>query len=102
MRKNRQYSREFKLAILRELETKRMVEICRMNNLSPSTVSGWKKDFSENSKEAFKGKGNLWKEEAKIAQYERKIGQQAMEIDFLKKVYESLKQHMEEEKIKSM
>jgi len=96
----RQFTKEFKLAILRELETKRLAEVCRANNLSSSTVCGWKRNYDKNPKEAFKGHGNIWKDEAKLAQAERKIGQQALEIDFLKKVYESLKQHLEEEKKK--
>ncbi len=40
----RQFSRGFKLSILKELETKKLVEACRAHNLAPSTVSGWRKD----------------------------------------------------------
>jgi len=94
----RQFSREFKLSVLRELETKRLAEVCRAHNVSPSTASGWRKDYETNPKEAFKGHGNIWKEDAKIAQYERLIGQLYAENSFLKKVYESLKQQAGEEK----
>ena len=96
----RQFSREFKLSVLQELETKRLSEVCRANNVAPSTVCGWREDYEANPKEAFKGHGNIWKEDARIAQYERVIGQQCMEIAFLKKVYERLKQHQAEERIK--
>jgi transposase-like protein len=71
MRKVRQFSREFKLSILNELETKRLCEVCRAHDLAPSTVKSWTTDYDKNPKEAFKGKGNLYKEEAKIAEYER-------------------------------
>lgn len=94
----RRFSREFKLSVLKELETKRLAEVCRAHNLAPSTVSGWRSDYEKNPKEAFKGNGNMWKEDAKIAQYERIIGQQCVEIAFLKKVYEMLKQQIAEEK----
>ncbi len=94
----RQFSKEFKLSIVKELETKRLGEVCREQNLHPSTVSGWKKDYESNPKDAFKGHGNLWKEDARITHYERIIGQQCIEITFLKKVYEKLKQEIAEEK----
>jgi transposase-like protein len=96
----RQFNREFKLSILNELETKKLAEVCREHNLAPSTVSGWRKDYEANPKEAFKGHGKIWKEDAKIAKYERVIGQQYMEIAFLKKACEKLKQLQAEEKRK--
>ncbi len=97
---NRQFNRKFKLAILNELETKKLVEVCRKHNLAPSTVSGWKKDYENNPKEAFKGHGRIWKEDAKLAEKDRLIGQLYAENAFLKKVYEKLKQHHAEEKRK--
>lgn len=100
MSPKRQFTKEFKFSILQELETKRLAEVCRANNLSASTVCGWKRSYDKNPKEAFQGHGNVWKDEAIIARYERKIGQQALEIDLLKKAYESLKQRLEEERIK--
>jgi len=96
----RQFNKEFKLSILKELETKKLAEVCREHNLAPSTVSGWRKDYEADPKEAFKGHGKIWKEDAKIAKYERVIGQQYMEIAFLKKVCEKLKQLQAEEKRK--
>ena len=96
----RQFTKEFKLSILNELETKKLAEVCREHNLAPSTVSGWRKDYEANPKEAFKGHGKIWKEDARIAKYERVIGQQYMEIAFLKKVCEKFKQMQAEEKRK--
>lgn len=95
------FTKEFKLSIFQELETKRLAEVCRAHNLNSSTVCGWKRSYDKNPKQAFKGQGNVWRDEAVIARYERKIGQQTLEIDLLKKAYESLKQRLEEERIKA-
>lgn len=94
----RRFSREFKLSILKELETKRLAEVCRAHNIAPSTVSGWRKDYEANPKDAFSGHGNIWKEDAKLAEKDRLIGQLYAENAFLKKVYERLKQRTAEEK----
>lgn len=94
----RRFSKEFKLSVLKELETKRMVEVCRAHNIAPSTVSGWRKDYEANPQEAFSGYGKIWKEDAIIAEKDRLIGQLYAENAFLKKVYESLKQRIAEEK----
>ncbi len=96
----RQFSKEFKLSVIKELETKRLSEVCRAHDLIASTVCGWKRDYDANPKEAFKGNGNVWKEDARIAQYERLVGQLYAENAFLKKVYERLKQQGAEEKRK--
>ncbi len=58
MGKTRTFSKDFKLSVLRELETKRMIEVCRSHNLACSTVSGWRKAYKKDPKDAFKGKGN--------------------------------------------
>lgn len=96
----RQFSKEFKLSVLKELETKRLCEVCRAHDLAPSTVSDWRTAYEENPKEAFKGHGRIYKEEAIIAKYERLVGQLYAENTFLKKVYERLKQHQVEERRK--
>ena len=100
MRTNRQFTREFKLSILKELETKKLAEICREHNLAHSTVCGWKNDYVNNPNEAFKGQGNLWKLEAKLAERERLIGELYAENSFLKKAYEKLKLCLAEERRK--
>lgn len=98
--KNR-FTKEYKLEILRQLATKRLSAVCRENNLAPSTVAGWKKDYDKNPKEAFKGHGNVWKEDAKVAQYERLVGQLYAENALLKKACENLRQYLGEEKRKT-
>src|SRR3989338_1130148 len=88
----RQFSKEFKLSVLKELETKRLAEVCRAHSLAPSTVSGWRIDYEKNPKEAFKGRGNIWKEDARLAEKDRLTGHQNEETSFLKKLYEENKQ----------
>ena len=94
MRKTRRYTREFKISVLQEIETKSIVEVCRANNLAPSTVSGWIKVYKNNPKDAFKGKGNTYKEEAKIAEYERVIGRLYAQNELLKNAYEAMKEQV--------
>ena len=94
----RQFSKDFKLSILTELETKKLAEVCRVHNLHPSTVSGWRSDYEANPREAFKGHGRLWKENAILAEKDRLIGQLYAENAFLKKALERLKQLQAEEK----
>ena len=100
MRKTKTYSREFKLSVLQELDTKSMTEVCRVHNLACSTVSGWKKVYKQNPKEAFKGHGNRYKEEAKIAEYERVIGRLYAQNDLLKRAYEAMKDQVADEQKK--
>ena len=94
----RQFTREFKLDIVRDLETRPMAEICREHCLHPSTVSGWRRDYESNPMEAFKGHGRLWKPEAVIARYERLVGELYAENVFLKKMLEKLKVLQAEER----
>lgn len=94
MRKTRTYTREFKLSILQEIETKRLVEVCRAHNLAPSTVSDWIKAYKKNPKDAFKGKGNTYKEEAKIAEYERVMGRLYAQNELLRNAYEAMKEQV--------
>lgn len=98
MKKRRSFTRDFKLSVLQELQTKKWGEVCREHNLNPSVIHKWRKDFDANPKRSFSGNGNTWKEEAKIAQYERIIGQQSVEIAFLKKTLEKLQMLRKEEK----
>ncbi len=96
----RQFTPEFKHQIVQELETKSLSEVCRTYNIHPSTVSGWRNDHDRDPTGAFKGHGRLWKPEAKVAQLERLLGQKILELELLKKTYESLKERQAEERKK--
>jgi transposase len=98
MRPRRTFTREFKLSVLQDLEQKSMAQVCREHEVHPTLLNRWKRDQQDYPNEAFKGKGNLYKAEAKIAQYERLIGQLYAEISFLKKTTALLQERRAEEK----
>ena len=94
----RKFTREFKLGVLRELETSSLTEVCRRHSLDVSTVSRWRTDYEKDPQKAFAGQGNLWKPEAELERYKRLVGQLYAENEFLKKVYDHLKAAREEER----
>ena len=94
----RQFPKEFKIAIVQELESSSLAEVCRAHSLDAGTVCGWRKDYETNPKEAFSGHGKVWKEEAQIAHYKRLVGELYAQVDFLKKAYEKLQERKVEEK----
>lgn len=98
MRTRRIFDRNFKLSILREIESKPIAEVCREHNLHANLITRWKREQRQNPREAFHGPGKMWKEEAKVADRERLIGQLYTENAFLKKALERLQQLRVEEK----
>ncbi len=89
----RRFSKEFKLQVLRKIEAgKSTTQVSREYEISDALISKWKRTVKENGEAAFSGSGNTYRLEAKIAEMERLIGQQAMEIAFLKKVLERLRE----------
>ena len=97
MGSRRRFTKEFKEYVVQQLDSSSAAEICRENNIQMNLLHRWKKEYESNPHEAFNGNGKLWKEEAKIAQYERLIGQLYIEIDLLKKRTEHLRQLRAEE-----
>lgn len=100
MRMKREFSRDFKLSILNELNVKKAAEICREHNIHPVLLCKWKRDFNENPVRAFSGNGNIWKAEAEVEKYKRLVGELYAEIDFLKKTTKKLQELKAEEKKK--
>ena len=81
----RQFTREFKLAAIQRLEMGASVaEVARAFEVSPNLLHRWRQEFRQGPGNAFPGLGKRRWEEGRVAQLERKIGQQALEIDFLK------------------
>jgi transposase len=98
-RTRRQFTKEFKISVLTELETgKTLAQVTRENGLHPTLVCRWKKEFSADPENAFKGNGRTYKEEAKIAKLERLVGQLYAENEFLKKALETLGKRVQEER----
>lgn len=100
MNKKREFSREFKLSVLNELNVRKAAEVCREHSIHPVLLSKWKKDFNENPVKAFNGKGNIWRAEAEVEKYKRLVGELYAEIDFLKKTTRRLQELKVEEKKK--
>lgn len=84
-----QYPREFKIAVMREIDSgKSTAEVARSYQLSPKRLEAWKPEWRAKGELAFPGTGarpQAKLDGERISDLERKIGQQAMEIDFLKK-----------------
>lgn len=63
-------------------------ELAQRFDVHPSQVRSWKVDFLTNAEKVFIKEGHKGEcEDKHVAELERKIGQQAVEIDFLKKNY---------------
>ena len=81
----RQFTKEFKQAALQRLETGASVaEVARAFEVNPNVLHRWRREFRHGPGNAFPGLGKRRWEEGRAAQLERKIGQQVLEIDFLK------------------
>jgi transposase-like protein len=81
----RQFTKEFKLAAIQRLERGISIgEVARALEVNPSVLHRWRREFHHGPGNAFPGNGKARWSEGRIAELERKIGQQALEIDFLK------------------
>ncbi len=95
----RRHTREFKISIIRELESgKKLAQLSRENNLHPTMISRWKLEYRKNPESAFNGNGNTYKETARIHELERLVGKLYAENDFLKKALSTLERRAREEK----
>lgn len=83
----RQFNKEFKQEVVHEVETGLSVaEASRRYEVHPNLIGKWRELFGKYGENAFRGHGQVYREEAKIAALERKIGQLTMENEFLKKL----------------
>jgi transposase-like protein len=81
----RQFTKEFKLAAIQRLERGVSIgEVARALEVNPNVLHRWRREFRQAPGNSFPGNGNRRWSEGRIAELERKIGQQALEIDFLK------------------
>jgi transposase len=82
----RKFTREVKMAAVRRLETgSSIAEVARAFEVNPNVLHRWRREFRQGSGNAFPGAGKARWDETQQAKLERKIGQQTLEIDFLKK-----------------
>jgi transposase-like protein len=91
-----QYSRELKITCMREIDSgKSTAEVARKYQLNPNRLEVWKSQWRAQGELAFPGKGSRAEsthEAERIVELERKIGQQTMEIDFLKKALQRFRE----------
>src|ERR1700745_2656349 len=81
----RRFTREFKLAAIQRLEQGvSIAEVARAMEVNRNVLHRWRKEFRQGPGNAFPGQGQRRWSEGRIAELERKIGQQTLESDFLK------------------
>jgi transposase len=91
----RTFTREFKLNAVRRLEAGATVaEIARACEVNPNVLHRWRRELREGTEGAFPGVGRkrTSADEDRVAELERKIGQQTLEIDFLKRVLQRVEE----------
>lgn len=89
----RNFTREFKIAALRRWEAgASLAEVARSCEINPALLHRWRRDFRQSPEQAFPGLGKRRPTEDHVGELERKIGQQAREIDFLKKCFERIEE----------
>lgn len=95
-----QYSRELKISAMRALDAgETSGQVARKFEISPKLLEKWRAEWRARGEAAFPGAGRRPRleisssEQQRIAELERKIGQMAMENDFLKKALQHFKEH---------
>lgn len=88
MPRGRTFSREFKLAVVRQVETgARPAQVCREHGLAEPVLWRWRREYGERGEAAFgpRESGDPRVLERRIAELERFCGQLALENAVLKK-----------------
>src|SRR3979411_2125157 len=90
----RKFSKEFKIQAVRRLEGgAKLLETARALGVHQTVLARWRDELrEEGAEQAFPGVGKKKAEETRVAELERKIGQQAVEIDFLKKLLQRVEE----------
>ncbi len=95
MGSRRRFTREFKEGAVRRMEMGVPVaEVARASEVNANLLYRWRRELREFGSRAFSGPGRSRVEEQQVAALERKVGQQALEIDFLR----GCLQHVEEQR----
>lgn len=91
--RRRTFSRDFKLAVVREVEAgKTQAQVARENQLKQNMLSRWCREHRRYKDKAFSGQGQSHTDEARVAALERMVGRLTMENDLLKKVLQKLEE----------
>jgi transposase-like protein len=71
-----------------------IAEVARACEVNPNVLNRWRREIQEYGEKAFTGNGQRRADESQVAELERKVGRQALEIDFLRRCL----QHVEEQR----
>ncbi len=86
----RTFTKEFKEAVVRRLELGAAVaEVARACEVNPNVLHRGRRELRDYGAQAFSGGGNSRAQQSQVAELERKVGRQALEIDL---------QHVEEQR----
>jgi transposase-like protein len=88
MASRRKFTKEFKIGAVARLNSGQTIaEVARALEVHPTMVIRWREQLEDRGEDAaFPGRGNgKPQEQSRIAELERKVGQQQMEIDFLER-----------------
>jgi transposase-like protein len=86
-RARRTFTPEFKAKVVLDVltGTASQAEVCRKHQISPSPLALWKATFLERLPVVFRADEEHPAEAARVAELERLVGQQALELAALKK-----------------
>jgi len=91
MSERRRFTPEFKAKVVLEALSggKSSAEVCREYEIGAPLLSTWKATLLERAALVFQGEAHDHSEQGRIAELERLVGQQALEIEVLKKASSS-------------
>jgi transposase-like protein len=72
-----------------------IAEAARALELGPNVLQQWRREFREGAGNVFPGNDKQRWSEGRIAELERKVGQHALEIDFLKGCLQRIEEQRE-------
>ncbi len=87
MSQRRKFNSQFKFKVVVEALSERLPlhELAKKYELHPNQISTWKKEFLRNGADIFDKEKALEEKKEDVDKLYKVIGQQKMEIDFLKK-----------------
>ena len=78
--KRQQFTRELKLQVVREVEAgKPIAQAAREDDIPPTQIPKWRQVLRQYAEQAFAGNGHAYRQEARPAAGERRVGQLIME-----------------------
>ena len=86
-RRRNKYSREFKVEAVKLIieEGNKMVTVAKELGVHPTTLTRWKKEYAEDAKHSFPGKGYMKPEKEELARVKRENRRLRIENEILKK-----------------